>query len=631
MDKLRDKAGSGWRDRGRRVRFPVVGVLLAALALLAPSPPRAAIRVELEPGLVVSLDEEQRIYLEAAPEEGEGLWAFSRRLCGDSAASEAIAEANGGLKRGLHAGVRYRVPYRLLRPELMVSVARSLFGEDLAREDGWHHTVRGFGDLARENLWRVSQWFTGNGQNFPAIRAHNRLIEEELTAGQRVVVPRELLLPAFRDLLPPSSSPRKAVATALVTALATEPAVTTEATSRQEATHPEAAPARYQLEYRKDRGGEYAVYRLGPGEALYSSVVVRFTGRLLAEDVNALAKEVARRSGILDVTDIPVGYRVKIPFDLLLPEHLPAGHPRRSEYEAAMAASARFGNQVQALGLTGVTVILDAGHGGADSGATVAGVWESLYVYDVMMRVRQLLENYTAATVVMTVQDGDRVLPEDRDVLSFSRRHRVLTTPPYPIETAAIGTNLRWYLANSIYRQQRKKKVDAKKVLFLSLHADSLHPSVRGAMVYVPDARLRAGTYGRSGAVYASRKEYKEAPKVSYSAKNRVQSEGLSRDLADDLLRAFRRRGLAIHKDKPIREKIIRRRQQYVPAVLRYNAVPAKVLLELCNLSNEKDRRLLQTRVQRQKMAQAVVEGLLGYYGEPRRELETLQVAEAAR
>jgi N-acetylmuramoyl-L-alanine amidase len=142
---------------------------------------------------------------------------------------------------------------------------------------------------------------------------------------------------------------------------------------------------------------------------------------------------------------------------------------------------------------------------------------------------------------------------------------------------------------------------------------------------------LRAGTYGRSGAVYAARKEYNEAPRVSFSHKSRVESEGLSRDLADDILRAFRRRGLAVHLDKPIREKIIRRRQEYVPAVLRFNAVPAKVLVELCNLSNEKDRRLLQTRVQRQKMAEAIVEGLLGYYGVEPRPAETLHVAEAAR
>ena len=81
------------------------------------------------------------------------------------------------------------------------------------------------------------------------------------------------------------------------------------------------------------------------------------------------------------------------------------------------------------------------------------------------------------------------------------------------------------------------------------------------------------------------------------------------------VLAEFRARGLAIHPSKPVREKIIRARSAYVPAVLRYNAVPAKALLEVCNLANAEDRRLLQTRAFRQRVAEAVVEGILAYYG----------------
>jgi N-acetylmuramoyl-L-alanine amidase len=51
-----------------------------------------------------------------------------------------------------------------------------------------------------------------------------------------------------------------------------------------------------------------------------------------------------------------------------------------------------------------------------------------------------------------------------------------------------------------------------------------------------------------------------------------------------------------------------------VPAVLRYNAVPAKMLLEACNLANAEDRELIQTRTYRQKVAEAVVQGILRYY-----------------
>ena len=44
-------------------------------------------------------------------------------------------------------------------------------------------------------------------------------------------------------------------------------------------------------------------------------------------------------------------------------------------------------------------------------------------------------------------------------------------------------------------------------MVFLSIHADSLHPSLRGLMAYIPAADMRDGSYSKSGGVYASRKE----------------------------------------------------------------------------------------------------------------------------
>jgi N-acetylmuramoyl-L-alanine amidase len=49
--------------------------------------------------------------------------------------------------------------------------------------------------------------------------------------------------------------------------------------------------------------------------------------------------------------------------------------------------------------------------------------------------------------------------------------------------------------------------------------------------------------------------------------------------------------------------------------VLRYNAVPAKLLLEICNLNNPQDRTLIQTRDFRQQVAEAVADALVAYYG----------------
>ncbi|MGB6335672.1 MAG: N-acetylmuramoyl-L-alanine amidase [Thermoanaerobaculia bacterium] len=536
----------------------------------------STLRVQLADGSVAGIDEDHELFLESQPGPGEGLLAFSRRYCGDTdTAARAISQANAGTRQ-LRAGVRYRIPFSILIDPYRLRVARALFEDDRAVGPGWEHRVRSFGDVQRESLWRISEWFTGRGENFSAIREANNLADDHVVPGQIVLIPAQLLLPAFRSGLPPSSP--------------------------------------YHLEYGEDGRGDYVLYRLKAGEALYSSVIVRFTGRVFAEDVNALADEVAERSGIEDVTDIPVDFGVKVPLEFLLPEYLPSGHPRRNEYEEGLLASARFSNQVRTSSLKGVTLILDAGHGGNDVGASLSGVWESLYVYDIMVRTKQLLESTTAAKVVATTMEGSTHLVADRDQLPYTKKHRVLTTPNYTIEDSRVGVHLRWYLSNSVFRQAVKQGGDAEKVVFISIHADSLHPSLRGAMAYIPGAKYRGGTYGKGGTVYASRREYNERPQVTFAKHDLVKSEGLSRDLAQNVIQAFRREDLEVHPYKPIREKVIRSQRSWVPAVLRYNEVPAEMLLEVCNLANSEDRRLIQTRAFRQQVAETIVRGILSYY-----------------
>ena len=567
----------------RRCWTHALAFVTVSLAVL-PAPLEAASprRVEMAPGLVAVLSGESEPWIEAMPLPGEGQLAFARRLAGSADGAPELQVANGGRK--LLAGIRYRVPYRLLSADLQQAALRALFPADRLEVTGWTHHIE-LAALARgESLWTVADWFTGRGENFRQLREANRMADDLLSPGQELWVPAGLLRPALQQALPQG---------------------------------PEGTPADL-LKYREDAEGRYAAYRLQPGEALYSSVVVRFTGRVFAEDVNALAAEIAARSGIADVTDIPIGYEVKIPLDLLQAEFLPPGDPRRAEYEASLNDSSRFSNPVRSQGLSGITVVLDAGHGGADVGASIGRVWESLYVYDIMVRIKGLLETQTAARVLPTVRDGSAYAVGEADVLPLSRGHQVLTNPPYPIVDAKVGVNLRWYFANS----QHKKAVargegDSKKVVFISLHADSLHPSLRGAMIYVPSATLTAGRSSQSGDVYAARAEVRERPAVEFSLRDRQQSEGLSREMANDTIAAFRARDLPVHPYKPVRERIIRqRRREFVPAVLRYNAIPAKMLVEVCNLANEQDRRLIQTRAFRQHVAEAVVAGILAYYGE---------------
>jgi N-acetylmuramoyl-L-alanine amidase len=50
-----------------------------------------------------------------------------------------------------------------------------------------------------------------------------------------------------------------------------------------------------------------------------------------------------------------------------------------------------------------VTLVLDAGHGGRDTGAVVDGLEEAAHVYDIACRVERLAKSRTRAKVVPTV------------------------------------------------------------------------------------------------------------------------------------------------------------------------------------------------------------------------------------
>ncbi len=589
---------------GRR-RLAAAALLAAGIAILAPVPAQGATqRARLPGGEQAALVDAREIFLEAAPLRSEGLLAFSRRLTGGTEAAAEIARLNRNPKR-LLAGVRYRVPYARLAPEWKLATVRALFPDDRATEDGWLHRSRG------EELERIAEWFTGDGARAEALRRANQLTGSRTRARQEIRIPNQLLEPIFRWSAP-APMPAEAAAETRATPRAGDTGAPRPATAAPAAATEQISAL---LEFSQDERGKVALYRLRPGEALYSAVVVRFTGRLLAEDVNALALEIAARSGITDVTDIPIGFPVKIPFELLLPEFLPAGEPRRLEWEVERRLADQFRNEVRAKGLEGVTVILDAGHGGSDVGASTGGVWESLYVYDVMLRVKRRLEAETHARVHTTTRDGRAYEILDRDVLPYSRGHQVLTRPSYPITDATVGVHLRWYLANSLMRAAVRQG-GRERVVFVSIHADSLHPSLRGATAYIPAAALTAGAFSKAGSVFTDRQEVREQPRVEFSLRERQQAEGLSRDLASQVLGSFRAAGLAVHPFQPVRDRIFRGRRAWVPAVLRYNAVPARMLLEVCNLANPEDRRLLQTRAFRDQVAGAIVAGLRAYFGE---------------
>jgi N-acetylmuramoyl-L-alanine amidase len=190
--------------------------------------------------------------------------------------------------------------------------------------------------------------------------------------------------------------------------------------------------------------------------------------------------------------------------------------------------------------------------------------------------------------------------------------------------------HLRWYLANAILRRTVVGGGSPDRTVFVSLHADSLHPAVRGAMIYIPGEKYLKETYAKTDEVYLARQEVREAPRVSFSRQERLQAEGTSRELAERIVAAFRADGLPLHAFEPIRKNVIRAGREWVPAILRYNRIPARVLLEVCNLNNPEDRRLLMTRSYRDRVARAVVSALVDFYGGRGRQTVTTDVASAS-
>jgi len=282
-----------------------------------------------------------------------------------------------------------------------------------------------------------------------------------------------------------------------------------------------------------------------------------------------------------------------------------------------MKEVSQYRNVSLARDLDGIHVILDPGHGGRDPGAIGRrGIYEDEYVYDIACRIRRLLLSRTRAKVYMTLMDkraGYRVVNSKR--LPPDRNEVLLTTPQYRNMDARVSANLRCFLAASIYRSLPRAARKNNRVVFTSVHADSLYPVLSGASIYIPDAYLSRKPLSRKGGIYDRIKEVRSCRPIRTTYSQRVRSEGYSRDFSFELLSAFKRFNIASLSYHPVRDRVTRGRREYVPAVIRYNPVPTKLLLEVANLRNLKDCNRLMDPNYRELIAMAFVDALKRYYG----------------
>jgi len=468
----------------------------------------------------------------------------------------------------------------------------AMFPDDDWRKDEVRHYIR-WPEL--ESVWLMAALFSGHGQNYDQLQEANPRNPEKLRKGDLWRVPSTVLSREF-------GGQAKGVL------------VRSQPEDELDDEHRVAA-YRALLNFEDGPGGKVAVYRIRKGETLYSSVVMRYTDRVDPKEVNDLALELARRSGIPDVRGIQPGQLVRIPVKHLADPFQPEGTAALKEERVIREEVRRTARIDAGPRLKGVRIVLDAGHGGVDPGAKANGVWESDFVYDIAMRVRRILEQDTDAVVSSTIRYPALGFNPRERIDAPAKSAEILTTPPFVNDGEspnAVSVHLRWVLANDLFASFARK-ADAKKTLFISFHADALHPSARGTMVYVPGAAAVPASFAlgpaKTGRVIEAR-----SARVKFSPKEKLQGEAHSRLFAETLLRAFKAGKVQIHDNRPIRNIIHRSGKSFLPAVIRYNTASTKVLIEVANLTNEDDAENLKRADFRERYAEALVKGIRAYY-----------------
>ncbi len=519
---------------------------------------------------MVELTDGLEIYLYIYPFKGESYIRLGENLLKNKGDWKKIKDLNK-LPYPMK-GIPLKIPFDLLKGEVKAKILREFYKNDKYEHNGIYHLCK------RETLWHLALWFTGDGKNYKRLKEANNLLSYEIEENQEIFIPKELLFNELKTYLPE------------------KPEVLIEEKVKEEKKDEEVKISYKEMEgeilkFSEDKN--FAIYKLKKGEALYSSVVVRFTGIDEVQEVINLAKEIAKLSGVEDVTKIPTNYPIKIPREYLLPKYLPLDDPKRQEWENKEKIIQETYKPVYAPELKGVYIILDAGHGGSDTGAIAGGVWESTYTYDIYNRLYNLLKEKTEAEVIPLVQDRKAKFKViERNKLPNHRSHIILTEPPEKLSDAQRGVNLRWKLANRIYINLINRGIEKSKIVFISIHADALHPSIKGATFYIPGASYMKAITGREA----------------------IEGESQSKKLSREIAKIFLNKNISLHPYEPIREKIIRYKNSWLPAVLKMNLIPTKVLIEIVNLNNAEDRKVLETKEFRKNIAEGIFEGIVSYF-----------------
>ncbi len=233
----------------------------------------------------------------------------------------------------------------------------------------------------------------------------------------------------------------------------------------------------------------------------------------------------------------------------------------------ARNASGKF-SVARQLGLGVSRIVIDAGHGGHDPGAMANGISEAELVLDVALRLESLLSQQPGIEVVLTRKTNDFIPLDERTEIA------------------------------------NREAAD----LFLSIHANaSANASARGVETYFLNFALNPqaeAVAARENA--ASGKTMNSLPGIikAITLNNKLNE---SRDFASSVQRSLvrgMRPGNKLIRDLGVKQ---------APFMVLIGASMPSVLAEISFVTNKQEARLLKTPAYRQRIAEALLAGVLRY------------------
>jgi hypothetical protein len=235
---------------------------------------------------------------------------------------------------------------------------------------------------------------------------------------------------------------------------------------------------------------------------------------------------------------------------------------------------------------------------------------EHAVVHDIGVRLLQLLGRERNIEVMSTLAISEGISPQNRGIPELPTKCTLTTTPPCDLnrEHTRTAVNLRWMLANSIYRQVLEREGPSPLVTFVSIHVDARETGPGAAVFLPPSSPADPDIQSRRPYMrYIEGGQHFRLEPTEASGNHQRTSSVLARML----LRSLRGRGIDLDDSDPVRR--FSADEGEVPAVLDYNRIPARVLIEIGNMRHLSDQKRLIDSDYRQRIAEAIAEALFEY------------------